>query len=205
MPSKLLSDEHLRFLYICLQNSDYKSVSFIIIALLSLLTSHQIDFNSVGNATNLKPPAARMRYTRLAKAIESGMSFEKNSEPCQGGPHESKGASKKRKRAMHESGDSNTDQNTLPGDGHPASGSENSHNDSDGGNIALSEKLDLALTTRKPTELFNKVVATQDGTVNSSTSAALPSGKESVSLNTNLTAGLGHNDEDFGDSNHHIL
>jgi hypothetical protein len=30
----------------------------------------QIDFNAVGEATNLKPPAARMRYTRLRRQIE---------------------------------------------------------------------------------------------------------------------------------------
>src|SRR5690349_9199554 len=34
--------------------------------------SYQIDFNAVGAAANLNPPAARMRFTRLKKAIESG-------------------------------------------------------------------------------------------------------------------------------------
>ncbi|PMD16573.1 hypothetical protein NA56DRAFT_649437, partial [Hyaloscypha hepaticicola] len=56
MPSKIQLDENLWFLYICLQKSDLKS----------------IDFQSVGLATNLKPPAARMRYTRLRRQIESG-------------------------------------------------------------------------------------------------------------------------------------
>jgi len=32
----------------------------------------QIDFNAVGQATNLKSPAARMRYTRLRRQIEGG-------------------------------------------------------------------------------------------------------------------------------------
>jgi hypothetical protein len=32
----------------------------------------QIDFAAVGASTNLKPPAARMRYTRLRRQIESG-------------------------------------------------------------------------------------------------------------------------------------
>lgn len=32
----------------------------------------QIDFTAVGASTNLKPPAARMRYTRLRRQIESG-------------------------------------------------------------------------------------------------------------------------------------
>jgi hypothetical protein len=36
------------------------------------LTPPQIDFTAVGASTNLKPPAARMRYTRLRRQIESG-------------------------------------------------------------------------------------------------------------------------------------
>ncbi|KAN0096617.1 hypothetical protein V8E51_015422 [Hyaloscypha variabilis] len=56
MPSKIQLDENLWFLYICLQKSDLKS----------------IDFAAVGAATSLKPPAARMRYTRLRRQIESG-------------------------------------------------------------------------------------------------------------------------------------
>ncbi|PSS10832.1 hypothetical protein M430DRAFT_61218 [Amorphotheca resinae ATCC 22711] len=56
MPSKIQLDENLWFLYICLQKSDLKS----------------IDFTAVGASTNLKPPAARMRYTRLRRQIESG-------------------------------------------------------------------------------------------------------------------------------------
>ncbi|KAJ5042483.1 uncharacterized protein L3040_005027 [Drepanopeziza brunnea f. sp. 'multigermtubi'] len=57
MPSKIQLDENLWFLYICLQKSDLKA----------------IDFNAVGLATSLKPPAARMRYTRLKRQIESGL------------------------------------------------------------------------------------------------------------------------------------
>ncbi|TPX26737.1 hypothetical protein DIZ76_012199 [Coccidioides immitis] len=56
MPSKLQLDVNLWFLYICLQKSDYKT----------------IDFSAVGQAANINPPAARMRFTRLKKAIESG-------------------------------------------------------------------------------------------------------------------------------------
>ncbi|EEH47339.1 uncharacterized protein PADG_03437 [Paracoccidioides brasiliensis Pb18] len=55
MPSKTQADVNLWFLYICLQKSDYKT----------------IDFNAVGEAANLNPPAARMRFSRLRKAIES--------------------------------------------------------------------------------------------------------------------------------------
>ncbi|KAK2759151.1 3'-5'-exoribonuclease [Arachnomyces sp. PD_36] len=56
MPSKIQLDVNLWFLYLCLQKSDYKT----------------IDFNAVGNEANLNPPAARMRFTRLRKQIESG-------------------------------------------------------------------------------------------------------------------------------------
>ncbi|PGH13260.1 hypothetical protein AJ80_06369 [Polytolypa hystricis UAMH7299] len=56
MPSKIQLDVNLWFLYICLQKSDYKA----------------IDFAAVGAATKLKAPAARMRFTRLKKTIESG-------------------------------------------------------------------------------------------------------------------------------------
>ncbi|RDL30356.1 uncharacterized protein BP5553_10234 [Venustampulla echinocandica] len=56
MPSKIQLDENLYFLYTCLQKSDMKF----------------IDFHAVGAATSLKAPAARMRYTRLRRQIESG-------------------------------------------------------------------------------------------------------------------------------------
>ncbi|KAK2812992.1 hypothetical protein FQN50_001013 [Emmonsiellopsis sp. PD_5] len=56
MPSKTQPDVNLWFLYICLQKSDYKT----------------IDFNAVGEVTSLNPPAARMRFSRLKKAIENG-------------------------------------------------------------------------------------------------------------------------------------
>ncbi|KAL1998996.1 hypothetical protein VTN02DRAFT_5219 [Thermoascus thermophilus] len=57
MPSKIQLDVNLWFLYTCLQKSDYKT----------------IDFNAVGEATNLNAPAARMRFTRLKKQIENGI------------------------------------------------------------------------------------------------------------------------------------
>ncbi|KAF7924513.1 hypothetical protein EAE99_006461 [Botrytis elliptica] len=57
MPSKIQLDENLVFLYICLQKSDMKT----------------IDFAAVGQTTNLKSPAARMRYTRLKRQIEKGV------------------------------------------------------------------------------------------------------------------------------------
>ncbi|KAI9675181.1 MAG: hypothetical protein M1829_003541 [Trizodia sp. TS-e1964] len=82
MPSKIQLDENLWFLYICLQKSDYKA----------------IDFNLVGDATGLKPPAARMRYTRLRRAIEGGTLIGTHGTPFLGGADKIAEAQKKRKR-----------------------------------------------------------------------------------------------------------
>ncbi|KFY52314.1 hypothetical protein V497_08556 [Pseudogymnoascus sp. VKM F-4516 (FW-969)] len=79
MPSKIQLDENLWFLYICLQKSDYKN----------------IDFNAVGAVTHLKAPAARMRYTRLRRQIESGTLIGTHGTPFQKGGGEGRG---KRKR-----------------------------------------------------------------------------------------------------------
>lgn len=73
MPSKIQLDENLWFLYICLQKSDLKSVCILYKLFTSpRLICPRIDFAAVGASTNLKPPAARMRYTRLRRQIESG-------------------------------------------------------------------------------------------------------------------------------------
>ena len=75
MPSKIQMDENLWFLYVCLQNSDFKSVSVSSRFLNGTSTEtclQQIDFHAVSDITNLKPPAARMRYIRLRRAIENG-------------------------------------------------------------------------------------------------------------------------------------
>ncbi|KAI9822832.1 MAG: hypothetical protein M1826_000411 [Phylliscum demangeonii] len=82
MPSKIQLDENLWFLYICLQKSDYKA----------------IDFNAVGEAASLKPPAARMRYTRLRRAIESGTLIGTHGTPFQGGHERTTEAQRKRKK-----------------------------------------------------------------------------------------------------------
>ncbi|KAF8861829.1 hypothetical protein BDZ45DRAFT_773550 [Acephala macrosclerotiorum] len=89
MPSKIQLDENLWFLYICLQKSDMKS----------------IDFTAVGAATSLKPPAARMRYTRLRRQIESGTLIGTHGTPFASPavPEETKkcrGEFKKRKRTI---------------------------------------------------------------------------------------------------------
>ncbi|KAL2862766.1 uncharacterized protein BJX67DRAFT_385355 [Aspergillus lucknowensis] len=73
MPANSLPDPSLMFLYLCLINSDYK----------------KIDFAAVGEATGLKVPAARMRWSRLKKTIESGMVDGKvNLKPAEGGADE---------------------------------------------------------------------------------------------------------------------
>ncbi|KAI9759740.1 MAG: 3'-5'-exoribonuclease [Chaenotheca gracillima] len=83
MPSKIQLDENLWFLYICLQKSDYKA----------------IDFNAVGDVAGLKAPAARMRYTRLRRAIESGTLIGTRGTPFNNGnAGKTTDVSKKRKR-----------------------------------------------------------------------------------------------------------
>ncbi|TAQ85451.1 hypothetical protein B7494_g6230 [Chlorociboria aeruginascens] len=93
MPSKIQLDENLWFLYICLQKSDLKA----------------IDFNAVGEETNLKPPAARMRYTRLRRQIESGTLIGTHGTPFTGGAEKIAEALKKRKRSSGQEGHKNDD------------------------------------------------------------------------------------------------
>ena len=74
MPPKLEPDETMKFLYTCFKNSDLSNVR-IVSSLQSIQsnqtnTSRQIDWNAVGVANNLKPNAARMRFTRLRNAID---------------------------------------------------------------------------------------------------------------------------------------
>jgi len=54
-----------------------------------------IDFNAVGEVTSLKPPAARMRYTRLRRQIESGTLIGTH-----GTPFIVTDSSKKRKKSL---------------------------------------------------------------------------------------------------------
>lgn len=99
MPSKIQLDENLWFLYICLQKSDYKAVGpwrgFFCLPTADV--DGKIDFNAVGDATKLKPPAARMRYTRLRRAIEGGTLIGTHGTPFQGGAEKSVEVRKKRK------------------------------------------------------------------------------------------------------------
>ncbi|PGH33218.1 hypothetical protein GX50_03980 [[Emmonsia] crescens] len=103
MPSKTQADVNLWFLYICLQKSDYKT----------------IDFNAVGEATSLNPPAARMRFSRLKKAIETSTSNftafpertsqsinieGKSTQQCKSHQAKSKGTIVKKEEQMQHSG-----------------------------------------------------------------------------------------------------
>lgn len=60
----------------------------------------KIDFNAVGDATKLKPPAARMRYTRLRRAIEGGTLIGTHGMPFQSGPEKVVEVRKKRRRLL---------------------------------------------------------------------------------------------------------
>lgn len=61
----------------------------------------KIDFNAVGDATRLKPPAARMRYTRLRRAIEGGTLIGTHGIPFQGGGEKVVEVRKKRRGLLH--------------------------------------------------------------------------------------------------------
>jgi len=104
MPSKIQLDENLWFLYICLQKSDYKAVGSWRLPPLCLSAADangKIDFNAVGDATRLKPPAARMRYTRLRRAIEGGTLIGTHGIPFQGGGEKVVEVRKKRRGLLH--------------------------------------------------------------------------------------------------------
>lgn len=74
MPPKLEPDETMKFLYSCFKGSDFSNVGVInssrLIQSHQTNTDSQIDWNVVGAANNLKPNAARMRFTRLRNAID---------------------------------------------------------------------------------------------------------------------------------------
>src|SRR5277367_1277587 len=66
----------------------------------------QIDFNAVGQATNLKSPAARMRYTRLRRQIEGGTLIGTHGTPFSGVAEKMSPEVRKRKRdSQPETGD----------------------------------------------------------------------------------------------------
>ena len=67
----------------------------------------------MGNHTNLKASAARMRFSRLVKAIECGTPIERNDTLSQRGIEKITEASKKRKNAMVDSDDSESGKKAL--------------------------------------------------------------------------------------------
>ncbi|KAL8831456.1 MAG: hypothetical protein Q9191_000867 [Dirinaria sp. TL-2023a] len=68
-------------------------------------TELQIDFSAVGEITNLKPPAARMRFTRLRRAIEDGTLIDTHGKHFQGSSDKIAEAQKKRKRPSSKDAD----------------------------------------------------------------------------------------------------
>ena len=100
MPSKIQMDENLWFLYVCLQNSDFKSVSASGRFLNGTSTEtylRQIDFHAVSDITNLKPPAARMRYIRLRRAIENGSLTGAHGSPIPAGSNNARSRRRRRR------------------------------------------------------------------------------------------------------------
>ena len=142
-----------------------------------------------------------MRFTRLSKAIESGLSIENNGTPSQVGPDKTKEASKKRKRTMRKSDDSDKDQIIQFGDGQAASRAGNLGDDFDGENIALVGQLGNAPAPRKATNLSKTVLTSKDKRTNDSNLAVpevkcpmalqseiLSLGTEETSRDANLTS-----------------
>lgn len=75
----------------------------------------QIDFNAVGEITKLKAPAARMRFTRLRRAIEDGTLIDTHGKQFQGSADKTVEAQKKRKKPLAEKPDCDRDdEETLP-------------------------------------------------------------------------------------------
>ena len=85
-----------------------------------MLKPTQIDFTAVGASTNLKPPAARMRYTRLRRQIESGTLIGTHGTPFPSDKVVEKNAEAGRKRkrlSPGKCGREDTDGETLGDDG----------------------------------------------------------------------------------------
>jgi len=69
----------------------------------------QIDFNAVGEITKLKAPAARMRFTRLRRAIEDGTLIDTHGKQFQGSADKVADTQKKRKKPSAEEMDCDGD------------------------------------------------------------------------------------------------
>lgn len=88
----------------------------------------------MGDATNLKAPAARMRFTRLSRAIKNGTIVGTQGVPSQGSPDKNARTQKKRKRAAEASDDEDFSTDQKADLVHPAAGpglpSDDATNDS---------------------------------------------------------------------------
>lgn len=69
----------------------------------------QIDFTAVGEITKLKAPAARMRFTRLRRAIEDGTLIDTHGKHFQGNVDKIADTQKKRKKPSAEETDCDGD------------------------------------------------------------------------------------------------
>jgi len=69
----------------------------------------QIDFNAVGEITKLKAPAARMRFTRLRRAIEDGTLIDTHGKQFQASADKIADTQKKRKKPSAEEMDCDGD------------------------------------------------------------------------------------------------
>jgi hypothetical protein len=113
---------------------------------------------------DLKPPAARMRYTRLAKAIESGTLIGKKNTPFQGGSEKINEASKKRKKTAFDSDDDDErSQKPLLGKGRQLSEAGTLYEESNCGKNALGDKADGTPAAKKVTKLTKIKAATEGG------------------------------------------
>lgn len=112
---------------------------------------------------DLKAPAARMRYTRLAKAIESGTLIGKKNTSSQGVPESPNEASKKRKKTAFDSEDDEEgSQKTLLGRGRQASGAGSLYEGLKGRKNALGDKVDGSPAAKKRTKLTKTKAAAED-------------------------------------------
>lgn len=144
---------------------------------------------------DLKPTAARMRYSRLAKAIEKETLNEKNGATFDVGSDEMTEVSKKRKTAKCDMEENDTNQNTVHEKDPPAPEFEDLHDSTIGGTIPLDDKTDgtpaakkrAKVSKKKPTEKIssNVLAGSKINRTKSMKSDTRPSAIEGPSQDTN--------------------
>ena len=90
MPRKISTEASLSFLYLCLKNSDYKSVRIVNRTALSapLMMLLQIDFTKVGHTIHLPEKSAQQRFRRLRQELESVPEVESKLISARGTPNQ---------------------------------------------------------------------------------------------------------------------